>query len=429
MQKNLVIVESPAKAKTLEKFLGKDFKVMSSYGHIRDLKKKDFGVNLDDLTPEYEIPEDKEKLVKSLKTSAEQADTVWLASDEDREGEAISWHLAQVLNLDLNETKRIVFHEITKNAILEAIEHPRTIDINLVNAQQARRVLDRIVGFKLSPVLWKKLKPSLSAGRVQSVSVRLIVEREREIEKFKAESAYKVDAVFIVKDGEQTRELRADLNQRFKTQEEARAFLESLNDKTFTISDITKKPMKKSPVPPFTTSTLQQEAARKLGFTVSQTMMIAQRLYESGLITYMRTDSVNLSSLCINASHKAILENFGERYVKIRKYQTSSKGAQEAHEAIRPTYVENHEISGTQQEKRLYELIWKRTLASQMADAETEKTVVKIKISGEEAEFVATGEVITFDGFLRLYKESFDNEYENDAEGEGRILPAVVEGQ
>ena len=429
MQKNLVIVESPAKAKTLEKFLGKDFKVMSSYGHIRDLKKKDFGVNLDDLTPEYEIPEDKEKLVKSLKTSAEQADTVWLASDEDREGEAISWHLAQVLNLDLKETKRIVFHEITKNAILEAIEHPRTIDINLVNAQQARRVLDRIVGFKLSPVLWKKLKPSLSAGRVQSVSVRLIVEREREIEKFKAESAYKVDAVFTIKEGEQTHELRADLNQRFKTQEEARAFLESLNDKTFTISDITKKPMKKSPVPPFTTSTLQQEAARKLGFTVSQTMMIAQRLYESGLITYMRTDSVNLSSLCINASHKAILENFGERYVKIRKYQTSSKGAQEAHEAIRPTYVENHEISGTQQEKRLYELIWKRTLASQMADAETEKTVVKIKISGEEAEFVATGEVITFDGFLRLYKESFDNEYENDADGEGRILPAVVEGQ
>lgn len=430
MQKNLVIVESPGKTKTLEKFLGKDYKVLSSYGHIRDLKKKDFGVNLDDLTPEYEIPEDKEKLVKSLQTSAKQADTVWLASDEDREGEAISWHLAQVLGLDINSTKRIVFHEITKDAILEAIEHPRTIDINLVNAQQARRVLDRIVGFKLSPVLWKKIKPSLSAGRVQSVSVRLIVEREREIEKFQTESSYKVSAVFNVEESGQISELHTDLTQRFKTKEEAEQFLLSLQGKTFCIAEISKKPMKKTPAPPFTTSTLQQEAARKLGFTVSQTMMIAQRLYESGLITYMRTDSVNLSSLCINSSHQEIINNYGEEYAKVRKFHTSSKGAQEAHEAIRPTYIDRHEITGSSQDKRLYDLIWKRTLASQMADAEIEKTTIRINISGEEAEFVASGEVVTFDGFLHLYRESVDNENEGEGEGNGEnnILPNVSEG-
>lgn len=430
MIKNLVIVESPGKTKTLEKFLGKDYKVLSSYGHIRDLKKKDFGVNLDDLTPEYEIPGDKEKLVKSLQTSAKQADTVWLASDEDREGEAISWHLAQVLGLDINNTKRIVFHEITKDAILEAIEHPRTIDINLVNAQQARRVLDRIVGFKLSPVLWKKIKPSLSAGRVQSVSVRLIVEREREIEKFQTESSYKVTAVFNVEDNGQTCELHTDLTQRFKTNEEAEQFLLSLQGKTFCITEISKKPMKKTPAPPFTTSTLQQEAARKLGYTVSQTMMIAQRLYESGLITYMRTDSVNLSSLCITTSHQEIINNYGEEYAKVRKYHTSSKGAQEAHEAIRPTYIDRHEITGSSQDKRLYDLIWKRTLASQMADAEIEKTTIRINISGEEAEFVASGEVVTFDGFLRLYRESADNENEGENEGneEDNLLPNVSEG-
>lgn len=427
MQKNLVIVESPAKAKTLEKFLGSDFKVMSSYGHIRDLKKKDFGIDLESLNPEYEISEDKETLVKSLKKNATDSETVWLASDEDREGEAISWHLAQVLGLDLNNTKRIVFHEITKNAILEAIKNPRTIDINLVNAQQARRVLDRIVGFKLSPVLWKKLKPSLSAGRVQSVSVRLIVEREREIEQFKTESNYKVDAVFTVTDKhDQKVELKADLNTRFKTEEEARLFLESLKGNTFMISEISKKPMKKSPAPPFTTSTLQQEAARKLGFTVSQTMMVAQRLYESGLITYMRTDSVNLSTLCLSDSCEEITKQWGKAFSKTRNYHTNSKGAQEAHEAIRPTYVANHEISGNSQERRLYELIWKRTLASQMADAELEKTTIKISISGEEYEFIASGSIVTFDGFLRLYRESYEDEEQQDEET--RLPSSIVEG-
>jgi len=426
MQKNLVIVESPAKAKTLEKFLGKDYKVMSSYGHIRDLKKKDFGVNLDNLNPEYEIPSDKESLVKSLKKNAKEAETVWLASDEDREGEAISWHLAQVLGLNMEQTKRIVFHEITKNAILEAIKAPRRIDINLVNAQQARRVLDRIVGFKLSPVLWKKLKPSLSAGRVQSVSVRLIVEREREIEQFKAESHFKVEATFAVEDKGQLTEFRADLNTRFKTEEEARQFLELLEGKTFTVADITKKPMKKTPAPPFTTSTLQQEAARKLGFTVSQTMMVAQHLYESGFITYMRTDSVNLSTLCLGASKTEITEQWGKEYSKTRNYHTNSKGAQEAHEAIRPTFMSQHEITGNGQERKLYELIWKRTLASQMADADIEKTTVKIIVDGTSYDFTANGEVVLFDGFLRLYHESYEDEEQQD--DEAHMLPNLKTG-
>ena len=425
--KNLVIVESPAKAKTLEKFLGKDYKVMSSYGHIRDLKKKDFGVDMDNLTPEYEIPDDKLALVKSLKKNANDAETVWLASDEDREGEAISWHLAQVLKLDLEHTKRIVFHEITKNAILEAIKAPRTIDVNLVNAQQARRVLDRIVGFKLSPVLWKKLKPSLSAGRVQSVCVRLIVEREREIEEFKAESSYKVEALFETTDEKgQKIDFRADLSTRFKTEDEARQFLESIDGKQFTVADISKKPMKKTPAPPFTTSTLQQEAARKLGFTVSQTMMVAQRLYESGLITYMRTDSVNLSTLCLGTSKEEIINQWGKKYSKTRNYHTSSKGAQEAHEAIRPTYISNHEITGNAQERKLYELIWKRTLASQMADAEIEKTTIKIALDGTDYDFIAIGEVVTFDGFLRLYHESYEEEEQPD--DETRLLPNLTIG-
>jgi DNA topoisomerase-1 len=421
MQKNLVIVESPAKAKTLEKFLGKDYKVMSSYGHIRDLKKKEMSVNLDDFSPEYEIPADKEYVVRELKKAAEKAETVWLASDEDREGEAISWHLSQVLGLDPKAAKRIVFHEITKTAILEAIEKPRTIDMGLVNAQQARRVLDRIVGFKISPVLWKKLKPSLSAGRVQSVAVRLIVEREKEIECFKSESVYRVSAVFMV-DGQP---IKASLAHGFKTEQEAEAFLADCQNKEFTITDIEKKPVKKSPAPPFTTSTLQQEAARKLGFTVSKTMIVAQHLYESGHITYMRTDSVNLSSLCLNTTKEEIVKTHGAKYSKPRKFHTSAKGAQEAHEAIRPTYISEHEIAGNAQEKRLYDLIWKRTVACQMADAEAEKTT--ITISADDVNFTATGEVITFDGFLRVYRESYDDDAQtDDVEG---LLPVVKKGE
>ena len=428
MQKNLVIVESPAKAKTLEKFLGEDYKVLSSYGHIRDLKKNEFSVDLNNFTPQYEIPEEKTALVKTLKTAANKADTVWLASDEDREGEAISWHLAQVLGLNVKQTKRIVFHEITKDAILDAIKKPRHIDINLVNAQQARRVLDRIVGFKLSPVLWRKVKPALSAGRVQSVAVRLIVEREREVENFKSESSYKVTAVFLADKAE----LKAEFNQRFATEELAKAFLEKCKGQQFKISDISKKPMQRVPAPPFTTSTLQQEAARKLGFSVAQTMSVAQRLYEAGIITYMRTDSVNLSTLCLNASKKEIVETLGEKYSKRRQYQTRSKGAQEAHEAIRPTYMDQHEIQGTMQERRLYELIWKRTIASQMADAEIEKTIITIvpTNSKEETEncFVASAEVVTFDGFLRVYRESFDDE--NTEEQESTTIDAqLTEGQ
>ena len=429
MQKNLVIVESPAKAKTIEKFLGDDYKVLSSYGHIRDLKKKEFSIDVNNgYQPTYEIPEDKKKLVKDLKAEAKKADMVWLASDEDREGEAISWHLFEVLGLDPAKTKRIVFHEITKNAIMKAIENPRDIDINLVNAQQARRVLDRIVGFELSPVLWRKVKPALSAGRVQSVAVRLIVEREREVNNFVSESSYKVTAIFQVPDNNgENAEVRAELSKRFKTKEEARTFLESCKDATYQIEDIVTRPTKKSPAPPFTTSTLQQEAARKLGFSVSQTMVIAQHLYENGQITYMRTDSVNLSDLALGTSKQTITELMGEQYVKTRQYATKTKGAQEAHEAIRPTYMANEKIAGNAQEQKLYELIWKRTIASQMADAELEKTTATISISNSNETFVAVGEVVTFDGFLRVYKESYDDE--NEQENESRLLPAISVGQ
>jgi DNA topoisomerase-1 len=411
MQKNLVIVESPAKAKTIEKFLGKDFKVMSSYGHIRDLKKKELSIDDTTLEPEYEIPDEKKKLVGELKKQAREAEKVWLASDEDREGEAISWHLCEVLGLDEEKTNRIVFHEITKPAILEAIENPRHLDMNLVNAQQARRVLDRLVGFKLSPVLWRKVKPALSAGRVQSVAVRLIVERERELQAFTSEAYYSVSGVFGVTnaDGSQS-EVKATLATRLKTHSEVEEFLEACKEAKFVITAVQKKPMKRTPAPPFTTSTLQQEAARKLGFTVSQTMMVAQHLYENGRITYMRTDSVNLSTLCLNASKEEITKLYGDSYSKLRQYHTNSKGAQEAHEAIRPTYMDQQTIEGTAQEKRLYELIWKRTVASQMADAEIEKTTVNISISGAKQEFVAQGEVIVFDGFIKVYHESHDDE-------------------
>ena len=425
MQKNLVIVESPAKAKTIEKFLGKDFKVLSSYGHIRDLKKKDFSIDIEhNYTPIYEIPADKKKLVETLKEEAAKAETVWLASDEDREGEAIAWHLYEVLKLKPENTKRIVFHEITKSAILNAIEHPRSIDLDRVDAQQARRVLDRIVGFELSPVLWKKVKPALSAGRVQSVAVRLIVEREREIQNFVPEAAYRVIATFLIP-GEKNVpvELNAELNKRFKTKEEALAFLEQCKNANFSIEDIAVKPVNKSPAAPFTTSTLQQEAARKLGFSVSQTMLVAQRLYESGFITYMRTDSMNLSSLAINTAKDEIISTLGEKYLKIRNYHTKSKGAQEAHEAIRPTYINNHEIDAPSQERRLYELIWKRTIASQMSDAELEKTTATIKISNRAEKFVAIGEVLKFDGFLRVYLESQDEE--SDTENNSKMLPPI----
>lgn len=428
MQENLVIVESPAKAKTIEKFLGKDYKVMSSYGHIRDLKKKEISVDMNNLEPTYEIPTEKKKLVSELRAQAAKAEKVWLASDEDREGEAISWHLCEVLGLDEQKTNRIVFHEITPTAIQEAIENPRHIDMNLVNAQQARRVLDRIVGFKLSPVLWRKVKPSLSAGRVQSVAVRLIVEREREIQSFKSEPHYRVNAIFTTTDvqGEKVN-FKTELNKRFDTHEEALAFLEACKHVTFTVGEVTKKPLKRAPAPPFTTSTLQQEAARKLGFTVSQTMMIAQRLYESGRITYMRTDSVNLSSLCRNTCKEEISTLYGEKYCKPRNYRTSSKGAQEAHEAIRPTFMNMHEITGNVQEKRLYELIWKRTIASQMADAEIEKTTANIHISDSDEEFVANGEVVKFDGFIKVYRESVDEEHESHEDGQ-HLLPAIQQG-
>ena len=435
MQQNLVIVESPAKAKTIEKFLGKDFKVMSSYGHIRDLRKKEISIDMTTLKPDYEIPEEKRKLVSELKSQVKKSEKVWLASDEDREGEAISWHLCEVLGLDEKNTNRIVFHEITKPAILKAIETPRRLDMNLVNAQQARRVLDRLVGFKLSPVLWRKVKPALSAGRVQSVAVRLIVEREREIQSFKSEPYYRVNAIFGLQnaDGSQS-EVKAELDTRFKTHDEVLAFLEKCKDAKFVVSDVQKRPLKRTPAPPFTTSTLQQEAARKLGFTVSQTMMVAQHLYENGHITYMRTDSVNLSNLCINTSKEEITKLWGEPYSKVRQYHTSSKGAQEAHEAIRPTYMSNSEIEGNSQERRLYELIWKRTVASQMADAQIEKTTATIDIlsddkpKGMKCHFVAQGEVVTFDGFLKVYRESVDDE--NDAQNEDftHVLPTMKSG-
>ena len=411
MQDNLVIVESPAKAKTIEKFLGKDFKVMSSYGHIRDLKKKELSIDEKTFEPDYEIPEDKKKIVTELKKNAKVAKKIWLASDEDREGEAISWHLCEVLGLNEEKTSRIVFHEITRPAILEAIQTPRHLDMNLVNAQQARRVLDRLVGFKLSPVLWRKVKPALSAGRVQSVAVKLIVEREREIQSFKSEPYYRINATFFVTEANGSRnEVKAELDRRFNSHDEAMAFLEKCKDASFVVENIVKKPLKRVPAPPFTTSTLQQEAARKLGFTVSQTMMVAQRLYESGRITYMRTDSVNLSSLAINASEKEIVESYGADYSYPRKFHTHSKGAQEAHEAIRPTFINTEGFDWTSQERRLYDLIWKRTIASQMADAQIERTTVTIDINGAEEKFVANGEVIIFDGFLKVYRESVDDE-------------------
>ena len=404
--------------------MGKDFEVLSSYGHIRDLKKKDFSVDIEhNYKPIYEIPADKKKLVETLKQEADKADMVWLASDEDREGEAIAWHLFEVLKLKPEKTKRIVFHEITKDAILHAIENPRDIDLNRVDAQQARRVLDRIVGFELSPVLWKKVKPALSAGRVQSVAVRLIVEREREISAFKPEAAYRVIGEFLLPGGEL---LKAELSQRLKTEDEAKALLEACKTARFSIGDVTVKPAKKSPAAPFTTSTLQQEAARKLGFSVAQTMMVAQRLYEAGHITYMRTDSVNLSSLAINTTKDEIVKTLGERYLHIRNYHTHTKGAQEAHEAIRPTYISHHEINASSQEKRLYELIWKRTIASQMSDAELEKTTATIAVSGRKEHFVAVGEVLKFDGFLKVYMESTDDE--GDTEGNDKMLPALAKG-
>ena len=434
MQENLVIVESPAKAKTIEKFLGKDYKVMSSYGHIRDLKKKELSIDLDTLNPDYEIPDEKKKVVSELKKSAKAAEKIWLASDEDREGEAISWHLCEVLGLDEDKTNRIVFHEITKPAILKAIETPRRLDMNLVNAQQARRVLDRLVGFRLSPVLWRKVKPALSAGRVQSVAVRLIVEREREIQNFNSEPYYRLNAVFAVEGEDGSKhEVKAELNKRFKSHDEALAFLELCKTSTFKVSSIAKKPLKRTPAPPFTTSTLQQEAARKLGFTVSQTMMVAQRLYEAGRITYMRTDSVNLSALAINTCKEEIERLYGADYGKVRKYQTHSKGAQEAHEAIRPTYIDNVSIDGTSQEKRLYDLIWKRTIASQMADAQIEKTTVNISLESEEGQstidlqFVANGEVVAFEGFLKVYHESTDDE--ENSEDYSHALPVMHEGE
>lgn len=425
MQDNLVIVESPAKAKTIEKFLGKDFKVMSSYGHIRDLKKKELSIDESTLEPDYEIPEEKKKIVAELKKNAKAATKIWLASDEDREGEAISWHLCEVLGLDEEKTSRIVFHEITKPAILEAIQTPRHLDMNLVNAQQARRVLDRLVGFKLSPVLWRKVKPALSAGRVQSVAVKLIVEREREIQSFKSEPYYRINATFFVTDADGSRsEVKAELDRRFNSHDEALAFLEKCKNANFVVDNIVKKPLKRVPAPPFTTSTLQQEAARKLGFTVSQTMMVAQRLYESGRITYMRTDSVNLSSLAINASKKEIVESYGAEYSNPRKFHTNSKGAQEAHEAIRPTFINTEDLDWTNQERRLYDLIWKRTIASQMADAQIEKTTVTIDINGAEEKFVANGEVVVFDGFLKVYRESIDEE-STSGQDEVHMLPSL----
>ncbi len=425
MKKNLVIVESPAKAKTIEKFLGKDFSVMSSFGHIRDLKEKEFSVDIENnFQPIYVVPSDKKKLVGDLKKSASEAEVVWLASDEDREGEAIAWHLLEALSIPEEKTKRIVFHEITKTAILHAIENPRTIDKNLVDAQQARRVLDRVVGFKLSPILWKKIKPSLSAGRVQSVAVRLIVEREREIQQFVAESSYKVTTVFLTKNTNgETVEIKAELQNRFSTKEEAEVFLQKCINADFSVEDISTKPGKKSPAAPFTTSTLQQEAARKLGFSVAQTMRVAQKLYEAGKITYMRTDSVNLSSLALNTSKEEILSMAGERYWKARKFQTKSKGAQEAHEAIRPTYMNVHEIDGTSQEKRLYDLIWKRTIASQMSDAEIERTTITIGVSSSQEKFIAVGEVLKFDGFLRVYTESVEDE--SSEKDETTLLPKL----
>lgn len=423
----MVIVESPAKAKTIEKFLGKEYRVMSSFGHIRDLDDRGLGIDIDNnYAPHYVIPAEKKKLITELKAAAKGAERVWLASDEDREGEAIAWHLHTVLGLEKKETHRIVFHEITKGAILSAIENPRDINMNVVDAQQARRVLDRIVGFELSPVLWRKIKPSLSAGRVQSVTVRLVVEREREINGFKPEAAYRVTGVFEVRSGERVSTFKAELKRRFAKEEDAMAFVEMCRGAQFRIEGVEKRPTVRKPYAPFTTSTLQQEASRKFGFPVSTTMRVAQQLYESGKITYMRTDSVNLSELAINTSKQEVLSMLGERYLHTRRFATKSKGAQEAHEAIRPTYMSVHEVEGTAQEQRLYELIWKRTIASQMADAEFEKTTVTIGVEGSEEKFTATGEVLTFDGFLNVYMESSDDE--GDGEEQGMRLPAMEAG-
>ena len=428
MQKNLVIVESPAKAKTIEKFLGSDFKVMSSYGHIRDLKKKDFGVNLKTFEPQYEIPADKKHVVSELRAQAKKAETIWLASDEDREGEAISWHLAEVLGLDPKETKRIVFHEITKSAIQNAIENPRHIDLHLVDAQQARRVLDRLVGFKLSPVLWRKVRPSLSAGRVQSVAVRLIVEREREINAFNATPYYRVTAAFLT-DAQHAALPEAELDTRFADEKSATDFLEACRNAAFQVEKVVQKPVTRTPAPPFTTSTLQQEAARKLGFPVAVTMRVAQTLYEAGLITYMRTDSMNLSDFCKKSCEEVIKETMGADYHKRRAYHTHAKGAQEAHEAIRPTDMHRTDIEGTTQERRLYELIRKRTLACQMADAELEKTTATIAVGGRNEKFTAEGEVVKFDGFLRVYRESRgDEDTETANDSTQGLLPAIAEG-
>ena len=426
MAKNLVIVESPAKAKTIEGFLGKEYTVKSSYGHVRDLNKNTLSVDIEkDFEPEYEISDDKRALVAELKKLSKAADTVWLASDEDREGESISWHLYEALDLKKKDTKRIVFHEITKTAILNAIENPRDIDMGLVAAQQARRVLDRLVGYELSPLLWKKVKPSLSAGRVQSVAVRLIVEREEEIKNFVQTSAYRITAQFTFEKEGQEYNLLAELSHRFDTEEETRKFIESCINAAYKVESIEKKPATRQPAPPFTTSTLQQEAARKLGFSVANTMRVAQQLYESGKITYMRTDSVNLSSLALGMAKKEIAANYGAEYVKTRQYHTKTKGAQEAHEAIRPTYLDQHTIKGTADERKLYELIWKRTIASQMADAQMERTNVNIGISTNDKQFVATGEVILFDGFLKVYMESYDDDR---AEDTSAILPPIEKG-
>lgn len=430
MAKNLLIVESPAKAKTIEGYLGKDFLVKSSYGHIRDLVKTDDAIDTANaFQQKYEVPSDKKAVVSELKKLAKSAETVWLASDEDREGEAISWHLYETLGLKEDNTKRIVFHEITKPAILKAIETPRKIDYNLVNAQQARRVLDRLVGFELSPVLWRKVKPSLSAGRVQSVAVRLIVDREREINKFEATASFKITAVFTT---DKAKELfRAELPQRFEKKEEAEQFLKDCIDASFKINSLEKKPSKRNPAAPFTTSTLQQEASRKLGYSVARTMQVAQRLYEAGRITYMRTDSVNLSDTAIQGAKAEIMTAYGEKYHKQRQYRTKSSGAQEAHEAIRPTYFAHHSIEGDNSERRLYELIWKRAIASQMSEAEFEKTVAKIEVSTRKEEFVANGEIMRFDGFLKVYMESMDEDQDNalDREGDNAILPPLVNGQ
>ena len=424
MSENLVIVESPAKARTIEKFLGKGYTVKSSFGHIRDLKKKGLGIDIENgFLPQYEISSDKKKTVSELKTAAGKADTVWLASDEDREGEAIAWHLAETLSLDPEKTRRIVFHEITKNAILDAIENPRDIDMNLVKAQQARRVLDRLVGFELSPILWKKIQPKLSAGRVQSVALRLIVDREREISAFEAKPYFRVEGVFYAEGSKKP--IHATLDRKFDTEDEARAFLERCRGEEFHIASVDKREARRSPAPPFTTSTLQQEAARKLGYSVSQTMSIAQRLYEAGLITYMRTDSMNLSTLALGTTKEVVTRLYGAPYAKTRNYHTHTKGAQEAHEAIRPTYVSNLDIEGTATEKRLYNLIWKRTVACQMADAVVEKTDVEIRGGRITEKFLASGEQILFDGFLKVYIEGRDDEESENL----TVLPTLGEGQ